>query len=69
MKKSTFFAILGMGLLLTSYGCLVYGIYLGQRNEMYVNMFVVFFLLGAVGFFAYLKTLNKEQRESKKLFY
>ena len=69
MKKSTLFAILGMGLLLTSYGCLVYGIYLGQRNEMYVNMFVVFFLLGAVGFFAYLKTLNKEQRESKKLFY
>jgi len=69
MKKSTFFAILGMGLLLTSYGCLAYGIFLGEKNEMFVNMFVVFFLLGAVGFFAYLKTLNKEQRQTKRVLF
>lgn len=64
MKKSTLFAILGMGLLLTSYGCLVYGMFLGERNEMYVNMFVMFFLLGAVAFLAYLKILNKENLKS-----
>ena len=66
MKKSTFFAILGMGLLLTSYGCLVYGIYLGEKNEMFVNAFVTFFLLGAVAFFVYLKILNKEVKQQTK---
>lgn len=66
MKKSTLFAILGMGLLLTSYGCLVYGIYLGEKNEMFVNAFVTFFLLGAVAFFVYLKILNKEVKQQTK---
>lgn len=66
MKKSTFFAILGMGLLLTSYGCLAYGIFLGERNEMFVNAFVVFFILGAVAFLAYLKILNKEVKQQTK---
>jgi hypothetical protein len=69
MKKSTLFAILGMGLLLTSYGCLAYGIFLGERNEMFLNAFVALFVLGAVAFLAYLKILNKEQRQSKKLFF
>lgn len=69
MKKSTFIAILGMGLLLTSYGCLAYGIFLGEKNEMFVNAFVTLFLLGAVAFLGYLKMLNKEQRQSKKVFF
>ncbi len=69
MKKSTLFAILGICSLLTSYGFLFYGAFLGERNEMYVNMFVVLFLLGAVAFFGYLKMLNKEERQSKKLFF
>lgn len=69
MKKSTLLAILGMGLLLTSYGCLAYGIFLGEKNEMFVNAFVTLFLLGAIAFFGYLKMLNKEQRQTKRVLF
>lgn len=69
MKKSTLLAILGMGLLLTSYGCLAYGIFLGEKNEMFVNAFVTLFLLGAVAFLGYLKMLNKEQRQTKRVLF
>jgi len=69
MKKSTLLAILGMGLLLTSYGCLAYGIFLGEKNEMFVNAFVTLFLLGAVAFLGYLKMLNKEERQSKRVLF
>lgn len=69
MKKSTLLAILGMGLLLTSYGCLAYGIFLGEKNEMFVNAFVTLFLLGAIAFLGYLKMLNKEQRQTKRVLF
>ena len=69
MKKSTLLAILGMGLLLTSYGCLAYGIFLGEKNEMFVNAFVTLFVLGAIAFLGYLKMLNKEERKTKRVLF
>jgi hypothetical protein len=69
MKKSTLLAILGMGLLLTSYGCLAYGIFLGEKNEMFVNAFVTLFVLGAIAFLGYLKMLNKEVRQTKRVLF
>jgi len=69
MKKSTLIAVIGISLLLISYVCLFYGAFLGEKNEMYMNLFIVFFLSGAVAFFGYLKAHNKEERQSKKLFF
>lgn len=58
-----------MGLLLTSYGCLAYGIYLGEKNEMLVNAFVTLFVLGAIAFLGYLKMLNREERKTKRVLF
>ena len=69
MKKSTFIAIIGICLFLISYASLAYGVFLGEQNRMYMDLFIVFFLSGAVAFFGYLKVHNKEERQSKKIFF
>ena len=69
MKKSTFIAVIGICLFLISYASLAYGVFLGEQNRMYMDLFIVFFLLGAVAFFGYLKAHNKEVRQTKKLFF
>jgi hypothetical protein len=43
--------------------------FLGEKNEMFVNAFVTFFLLGAVAFFGYLKAHNKEVRQTKRVLF
>ena len=69
MKKSTAIALIGICLFLTSYVCLFYGAFLGEKNKVYMDLFIVLFLLGAVAFFGYLKVHNKEVRQTKKLFF
>ena len=69
MKKSTFIAIIGICLFLISYASLAYGVFLGEQNRMYMDLFIVFFLLGAVAFFGYLKVHNKEERKTKRVLF
>jgi hypothetical protein len=69
MKKSTLIAVIGICLFLISYACLAYGVFLGEKNKVYMDLFIVFFLLGAVAFFGYLKAHNKEVRQTKRVLF
>ena len=59
----SFFTVLAFCAIIAAFGIMIVGAYL-EKGQMWVNMFALFFTIGALSFWAWLSLENKENNEA-----